>query len=101
MITCTKCEAGIEADYAIGYPGHCDAPGSYVAKAILCGYVAIGCGGVSFLIFHVFLRVIAFAFVLGGLISLMYLPTSRRRCERSGGGVCPSCGHTNEVKWNS
>ncbi len=101
MIACAKCRTEFEADYAIGYPGHVDAPGSYLAKAILCGYVAVGCGAASFLIFQQVLRAVALAFVLGGIISLAYIPQARSHCERSGGGVCPSCGHKNEVKWNS
>jgi hypothetical protein len=101
MITCTECQKEFEADYAIGYPGHIDAPGSYIAKAVLCGYIAIGCGIASFFIFHEVFRVVALAFVVGSLISLVYIPQARIHCERSGGGVCSACGHKNKVKWNA
>ena len=101
MITCANCQAEYEADYASGYPGHVDAPGSYAAKAILCGYIAIGCGVAAIFVFRRVLSVVGVAFVAGALISLAYIPQARRHCEQNGGAVCPTCGHKNEVKWNS
>lgn len=101
MITCSKCRRAYEADYASGYPGHVDAPGSYVAKAILFGLIAAVCGVTAIFVFHRPLGAMALAFLIGALISLAYIPEALRECEHNGGAVCPSCGHRNEVKWNS
>jgi hypothetical protein len=45
--------------------------------------------------------VLAFAFIAGSLISLSGIPESISACERTGGGVCPSCGHKNKIMWYS
>jgi hypothetical protein len=35
------------------------------------------------------------------LLSVSGIPQARRTCEHAGGGICPACGHKNEVKWYS
>jgi len=90
------------ADYQQGYPGHCDPPSSLIAYAVLFVVVATVCGIVGIFVFRsVMLLIIGCAFVGGALLSLFHIPEARRVCEQSGGGVCPSCGHKNEVRWTS
>lgn len=101
MITCAKCQESFEGDYRIGYPGHVDSPGSYLHKAGFCGLVAAGFGIAGLFLFRHVLFTLAAAFLIGAMMSLIYLPQARAGCEKSGGGVCPACGHQNEVRWNS
>jgi hypothetical protein len=52
-------------------------------------------------IFRPVMFVLGGAFAVGALLSLSQIPEARRVCQQSGGGICPFCGHKNEVKWNS
>jgi len=101
MITCEKCQKKFMADYQQGYPGHCDPPSSLIAYAVLFTVAAVVCGIVGIFIFRTVMFVLGCASIAGALLSLLNIPEARRVCEQSGGGVCPSCGHKNEVKWNS
>jgi len=101
MITCGKCQKKFMADYQQGYPGHCDPPSSLIAYAVLFTVVAVVCGTIGIFVFRAVMFVSGCAFIAGALLSLLNIPEARRVCEQSGGGVCPACGHKNEVKWNS
>jgi asparagine N-glycosylation enzyme membrane subunit Stt3 len=89
------------ADYQQGYPGHCDPPSSLITYAILFISVAIVFGIIGLFVFRAVMLPIGFLFIYGALLSLSGIPEARRVCERSGGGICPACGHENPVKWNS
>ncbi len=89
------------ADHNQGYPGHCDPRSSLFAYAIIFTIVAVVLGGIGIFVFRLFMFVIGGAFLAGALISLSNIPEARRVCEQSDGGVCPSCGYKNEVKWYS
>jgi len=101
MITCEKCRAEFMADRYIGYPGHCDPPNSLLAYAILFGVAAVIFGIISIFAARMIMVGCAAAFLAGALLSLLHIPEARRLCDESGGGICPSCGHKNEVKWYS
>src|SRR5688572_8756240 len=101
MITCGKCQKKFMADYQQGYPGHCDPPSSLMTYAVLFTVVAMVCGVVGIFIFRAVMFVLGGGFIVGALMSLLNISEARRVCEQSGGGVCPSCGHKNEVRWNS
>jgi hypothetical protein len=88
-------------DRNIGYPGHCDPPGSLMVYSAVFGIVAALCGTVALFMFRNVMLVLAAAFLVGALLSLSKISESRRVCERSGGGTCPSCGHENKVAWRS
>jgi hypothetical protein len=101
MITCEACKKTFMADYQQGWPGHCDPPSSLISYAVSFAAIAIVCGIVGVYVFRTAMLVLACAFSAGTLLSLFNIPEARRVCEQSGGGVCPSCGHKNQVKWNS
>jgi hypothetical protein len=89
------------ADHTQGYPGHVDPPGSLVTYAGLFAIVSIGCFLLGQFYFRAAMFLLGLAFIAGALMSLMFVPRARRFCEQHGGGVCPSCGHKNQVRWNS
>ncbi len=101
MVTCEKCQKKFMADYQQGYPGHCDPPSSLIAYAVLFAILAVVCGIIGIFVFRTIMFAIGCAFVGGALLSLFNIAEARRVCEQSGGGVCPSCGHKNEIRWNS
>ncbi len=101
MITCNNCQKKFMADHQQGYPGHCDPPSSLITYAVMFTIVALVCGVIGIFVFRAVMLVIACALVAGALLSLLNIPEARRLCEQSGGGACPSCGHKNEVRWNS
>ena len=101
MITCEKCQHEFMADYQQGYPGHCDPPSSLISYAVLFLVIAGLLGVVGYWIRSPVLFAVLGAFVAGAFDSLTSIPEARRVCESSGGGVCPSCGHKNQVKWTS
>jgi hypothetical protein len=100
-MTCEKCHAKFEADQNQGYPGHCDPPSSLIAYAVLFTLVAAVFGLIGIFVFRMFMFVLGGAFIVGALMSLANIPEARRVCEQHDGGVCPSCGHRNEIRWNS
>ena len=100
-MTCEKCNARFPADQNQGYPGHCDPPSSLIVYAVLFTLVAVVFGVIGIFFLRTFMFLIGAAFLGGALISLTHIPEARRVCERHNGGVCPSCGHRNKVRWNS
>jgi hypothetical protein len=101
MITCEKCRSQFTADRNVGYPGHCDPPGSLLVYAAVFGIVAVLCGSVALFMFRNVMLALAAAFLFGALASLGRIPESCRVCEQSGGGNCPACGHENKITWRS
>ena len=89
------------ADHCQGYPGHCNPPASLLAYAGLFMVAASMCAVVGLFAIRRVMFTIAVALMVGAAMSLGGIPESRRVCERSGGGICPSCGQKNEVKWYS
>jgi hypothetical protein len=100
-MTCEKCHARFIADQNQGYPGHCDPPSSLIAYAVLFVIVAAVLGIIGVFVLRTIMFAVAAAFVMGALLSLSNIPEARRVCEQNNGGICPSCGHHNEVKWYS
>jgi hypothetical protein len=101
MITCERCRSQFTADRNIGYPGHCDPPGSLLVYSVMFGIVAAVCGTVGIFVLRGVMLPLAAAFLVGALASLSKISEARRVCEQSGGGSCPSCGHVNKVTWSS
>jgi hypothetical protein len=101
MVRCEKCDAQFMADRNIGYPGHCDPPGSLLVYAALFGIAAGVCGTIGVFALRSVMLVLAAAFAIGAALSISKMPESRRVCQQSGGGICPTCGHENEVTWYS
>lgn len=101
MITCEKCRAEFRADRNIGYPGHCDPPGSLVAYAALFLIAAGICFCVSLFALRSVMLALTGALVFGAIFSLVHIPEALRVCEQSCGGECPSCGHMNKITWYS
>lgn len=101
VMTCEKCQAKFAADRNQGYPGHCDPPSALIAYAVLFTLVAAMFGLLGIFFLRLFMFVMGGAFLGGALMSLAGIPEARDVCERTDGGVCPSCGHRNKVKWNS
>ena len=89
------------ADRNIGYPGHCDPPGSLLTYAAVFGIVAVLCAAAALFMFRNVMLALAAAFLYGALASFSKIPESQRVCEQSGGGNCPVCGHGNKVTWRS
>ncbi len=101
MITCEKCKAEFRADHNQGYPGHVDSPGEHVAYAVLFSIVGLLLLGIGIFALRRIMFTLGFSCLAGALFSLAAVPGARKHCEAAGGGVCPSCGQKNEVKWNS
>ena len=101
MIMCEKCRSQFSADRNVGYPGHCDPPGSLLLYATVFGIVAALWGCVAVFMFRNVMLALAAAFLWGALTSLTSISESRRVCEQSGGGNCPVCGHENKITWRS
>jgi hypothetical protein len=105
MITCEKCQTEFSAHGVQGYPGGTDPPGSHIVYAVFFAVAGIICGVVGIFLRILLLRTtmfaLAVALIAGALLSLSAIPEARRICERAGGGICPACGHKNEVKWYS
>jgi len=100
-MTCEKCHTKFPADQNQGYPGHCDPPSSLIAYAVLFAAVAAVFAVIGIFWFRKILFVAGGVFLFGALLSLTHIPEARRVCERHDGGLCPSCGHRNKVRWNS
>lgn len=100
-MTCEKCHAKFAVDRNQGYPGHCDPPSALIAYAFVCALVAAVFGVLGVFFFRLFMFVLSGAFFVGALLSLLGIPEARDVCEQTGGGVCPSCGYRNKVRWNS
>jgi hypothetical protein len=101
MVRCEKCGSQCRADRNIGYPGHCDPPGSLLVYAALFGIGAAICGTVGIFAVRSVMLVLAAAFAAGAVLSISKMTESRRVCQQSGGGACPTCGHENEITWYS
>jgi hypothetical protein len=101
MITCEKCKTEFSAHGVQGYPGGTDPPGSHVVYAVLCGVAGLACLTVGLFVFRTVMFALAIGAIVGALFSVSSIPEARGICEQAGGGVCPSCGHKNEVKWYS
>ena len=101
MITCENCRTEFSAHGTQAYPGGTDPPASHIVYAVLFGAAGIVCLVVALFVFRTAMLALGIAAIVGALFSLSAIPEARRVCEQAGGGVCPSCGHRNEVKWNS
>ena len=100
-MTCVKCQTRFPADQNQGYPGHCDPPSSLIAYSVLFTLAAALFGVIGIFVVRTVMFALSVGFVAGALMSLGNIPEARRVCEQHGGGICPSCGHKNEVKWYS
>jgi len=101
MITCEKCRTEFSAHGTQAYPGGTDPPASHIVDAVFFGVAGVGCLVVALFVFRIAMLGLGIAAILGALFSLSAIAEARRVCEQAGGGVCPSCGHRNEVKWYS
>ena len=89
------------ADQNQGYPGHCDPPGSLVANSVVFAVLAALLVAIGVFVLRTVMFAFAIAFVCGSFLSLSGIRESIRVCKRHGGGICPSCGDENEVRWYS
>lgn len=101
MITCEKCRTEFMADYTQPYPGHTDPPGAHIAYAIIFGLIGTVSVCTGIFVFRTLLFAIGFSCLIGALMSFFRISEARAVCERTGGGVCPCCGHQNPVRWYS
>ena len=101
MITCEKCGSEFVAHGTQTYPGGTDAPGSHIVYAASLGIAGIACIIAGVFVLRTIMFALGIAGIVGALLSLLGIPEARRLCEQAGGGICPNCGHTNEVKWHS
>jgi hypothetical protein len=101
MVTCEQCGTEFTAHGVQSYPGGTDPPASHLAYAIILGLSGLLLGIAGLFVFRLFMFGLAIACVAGALSSLAAIPGARRICERAEGGICPSCGHKNPVRWCS
>jgi hypothetical protein len=101
MITCERCQTEFTAHGVQGYPGGTDPPASHITYALVFGIAGVTCLTVALFAFRTVMLALGIAGIVGALFSLSAIPEAREICDRAGGGVCPSCGHRNEVKWYS
>jgi hypothetical protein len=101
MITCEKCRTEFSARGVQAYPGGTDPPGSHVVCALLFGVAGVVCLAVGLFVLRIVMFALAIGGIVGALFSISAISEAKRICEQAGGGVCPNCGHSNEVKWYS